>query len=633
MNRKRLSFLTLTQSPIFDIKIPLSVHILILALILGLSSNCFAEKERIYPETGLMQFKGLDDTSSPAGGVIDGRAADLQNIVLDITGAASKRNGYNFHCLLDTVALTDDFEAVTGMHELYSSGGTRTKIATCGDKIFKITTAGVKTDITSGVTISKGDDYQWSFITALDYAIGTNNVNPPIKTNGTTTSALSFTGLSSAITDAKCLIWWKNYLIFGNTTEGGTVHSTRIRWSNVGTIETWSDDDYVDIATLGGQQIEGMATLYDNLYIFLTDSIYKVSLVGGDELINVTKVSEGIGCIAKNSIQNIQIGNSEGLIFLSRDKTINFCDGVKVSEISTNISDLMDSLSSARLPYAVSIDDQENAHYYLAVSTSGTNNLLLDFHYGIGEWSKHTQIDADSFCVANDANEKPQIYFGNYYSIVYQMIDPDKNSDVGGRLGTITSTSTYNADTCTGQTVLYDTSANFTSSGVIVTGATVTFTSGTGVGTEAVITSTVSTGMMVTGVSVSAATGTTYSIGAIDAYYTTKWYDTGSAPMRKNFGELYLWGSSDTSINMQVYHATDFDSSITSTNVAIGGAGSLWGTAIWGTSTWAGSETELTIIPLNASGRYIKYKFSEDSIDEPMTLYGYATRLWDLNYI
>jgi hypothetical protein len=98
--------------------------------------------------------------------------------------------------------------------------------------------------------------------------------------------------------------------------------------------------------------------------------------------------------------------------------------------------------------------------------------------------------------------------------------------------------------------------------------------------------------------------------------------------MRKNFGELYLWASADTSTTMQIYHGTDFNSTIVSTDVSIGADGDLWGTAIWGTSTWAGSATKLSIIPLNVSGRYIKYKFSENSIDEPMELYGYATRLW-----
>ena len=250
---------------------------LFLTLFLSLSLVCNSlaqEKVRTYPEQNIAPFLGLDDTSAPTQ-VKDFRASDIQNITLDITGQASKRNGYDWLTLLDTNATTDNFEAVTSGYELYKSDGTRTILSTCGDKLFKVTVAGVKTNITSGVTITEGQNYQFSWITALDYAIGTNFQDAPIKTDGTTTSALSFTGLSDAITKAKCIIWWKNYLIFGNTVENSVNRTTRIRWSNVGTIQTWSDEDFRDIATLGGQQIEAMATLYDDLYIFLTDSIYK----------------------------------------------------------------------------------------------------------------------------------------------------------------------------------------------------------------------------------------------------------------------------------------------------------------------------------------------------------------------
>ncbi len=612
---------------------------LTLLLSLGLIGNCFAQNQvNVFPQQGLLGFKGLDDTSS-APMVKDERASDIQNITLDITGQASKRNGYKMEVMLDTNATTDNFEAVTSVYELYKSDTTRTKLATCGDKLFSWST-GSKTNLTNGITITEGKDYQWSWITSLDYAIGTNGLDPPIQTKGTyaTTSAVSFTGLSSPITKARCVIWWKNYLIFGNTYEGTTTHSTRIRWSNVGTIGTWSDDDYVDIATLGGQQIEALATLYDDLYIFLTDSIYKVSLVGGDELINVSKVSEGIGCIAKNSVKTIGIGNSEGIIFLSRDKTINYLDGVKVQELSTNISGVMDDLSGVRLPYAVAVDDRTNAHYYIAVTTgsTSTNNLLLDFHYGIGEWSKHIQIDANAICVANDVNTVPQVYFGNYSSFVYQMNDPNLNSDVAGETGVIDtaiiSRDIINTTTASGLTVFYDTSANFTD----VTGATVRFTSGTGAGEESVIVYAggplCTTGIVVVTAGLTATGNTVYSIGDIDAYYTTKWYDLGSSPMRKNFAELFVWTDTDTSATMQVYYATDFVNTINSLDLVSATSGSLWGTAIWGTSTWAGTSTSLSRLPLNVSGRFIKFKFEEGSIDEPMDLMGYSIAFWTLDY-
>lgn len=602
---------------------------LTLFLVLGLVSTGFTqEKTKAFPEQGLLSYQGLDDTSSPPI-IKDGRASDIQNILLDITGQASKRNGYSMEVLLDTNDVVDAFEAVTSVYEIYKSDGTRTKLATCGSKLFSWS-IGAKTNITGGATITEGQNNQFVWISALDTAIGTNGVDAPIETAGTSASLLSFTGLTNAITKAKCAVWWKNYLIFGNTVENSVSRTTRIRWSNVGTTETWSNDDFVDIATLGGQQIEAMATLYDDLYILLTDSIYKVSLVGGADLINVSKVSEGIGCIAKNSVKNIGIGNSEGLIFLSRDKTINFFDGVKVTEISTLISGVMDDLSAVRLPYAVAVDDRTNTHYYLAVTTgtAGNNNLLLDYNYAIGEWSKHTQIDANALGVANDANTVRQVYFGNYASFLYQLQDPDIYSDVAGEVGTIDSTDTIDTTTASGLIVLYDTSADFSD----VTGAIVRITSGTGVDTEAVIAATTATGIVVVDSSFTATGSSVYSIGDIDAYYTTKWYDIGVAPLRKNFVELFTWSSTATSATMQVYYATDFSSTINSVDLVSTTSGSLWGTAIWGTSTWAGTSTSLTRLPLNVSGRFIKLKFAEPSIDEPMDLMGYSLLVTPLDY-
>ena len=436
---------------------------LTLFLSLSLVCNSFAqEKKRIFPERGIINFLGMDDTSS-APIIQDGRAADIQNIVLSLSGEAQRKNGYSYFTLLDTPEPGDNFEAVTSIYELYKSNGTRTKIASCGDKIFSFV-SDTKTALSNPV-ITEGQDYQFVWITALDYAIGTNFQNKPLKTNGSIISFLSFSGLTNPITKAKCVIWWKNYLIFGNTVENSVDRTTRIRWSNVGTIETYSDDDFIDIATYGGQVIEGFGILRDELYVFLTDSIYKASLVGGNELLVITKVSDRIGAIAKNSIKNIELNRTEGLIFLSRDSTINFLDGVNIIEVSTLISDLMNDLKTSRLPYAVGVNDQFNGHYYLAVTDgtnpviTTTNNLLLDYFYSIGEWSKYSDVYANAIGIANDSDNVPQVYFGNYKSFIYQLNDSSLNSNVGGRIGTISTTyekMIVDSDTASGLSILYD---------------------------------------------------------------------------------------------------------------------------------------------------------------------------------
>lgn len=599
-------------------------RLLYLILPFFLITNCFAQsRTSTYPPQGLISFQGLDDTSTPSN-VKDGRASDLSNVILGNTGKLRKRNGYSVKVgTLDTNDVDDTFEAVTGLWELYKSNGNKYFIATCADKLFYANSTAWN-DNTGSAVITEGQNNQFSFATALDYAIGTNGVNPPIRCDGVNpASAVLFSGGTFNLTSAKCVSWWKNYLIFGNTVEGGVAHTTRIRWSNVGTIDTWSDDDFVDIATLGGQQIEGFGILYDNLFIFLTDSIYKVSLVGGDELINVAKVSEGVGCIAKNSIQNVQIGNSEGLIFLSRDKTINFCNGVNVVEISTLIEGVMDDTSATRLPYAVSANDKSTAHYYLALdlAPAGTNDVLLDLHYGIGEWSKHSQIDANAMCYADDSNSIPRIYFGNYKAFVYQMQDDNLDSDVAGEVGIFDTLDISDTATASGLQVLYDTSADLSDT----TGAIVRITAGTGVGEEQVIASCTATGIIVTNAfTTTPDTTSQYSIGDIDAYYVSKWFDLGSPSMRKNFLDLFVWKRSTTSSTMNTYYGNDFSETIQSTDIVSSVSGSLWGTAIWGTGTWSGDITELIDIKLGGSGRFAQIKFAEPSIDETFDLDGYC---------
>jgi len=577
---------------------------------------------RVFPQSGLQNFRGLDDTSPPPI-VEDGRASDIQNIKLDIGYSATKRYGYS---LVDDNFVLDipdsDFNAVTGVYYTKLSTGTEYWVTVSDDRFYsQSNTNAWALKPGPAITYAQNNQYQW--VTALDYIIGTNFADPPIKyTGGTNYEDLDVSDLSSALTDAKCVIWWKNYLIFGNTVEATSKHTTRIRWSNVGTIETFSDDDYVDIAALGGQEIEGLAVLYDSLYIFLTSSIYKVSLVGGEELINVSKVVDGIGCIAKNSIQNINLINAqEGLIFLDKNSKVYFFNGTSFQEISSLIRTTMDGLNDSRLPYAVSAINGKD--YYLAVSNGSAtkNDLLLDFQYEIGEWTKHTNIDANCMGFGYDTNSKGVIYFGNYYNFVYKLDDPNLVNDVAGETGTIDVVDTFTTLTASGLTIYYDNDASFTVSGLM--GARLTITSGTALNEETVIVDNTTSGIVVSS-AITSGVNATYSIGEIDALYTTKWYHMGEPSRRKQFQEMYFWAETGTSDDLSISYATDYSSTIGVSSSDISSSGSLWGTAIWGTSTWGGTETVMKRVKINNSGRYLKIRFREPDIDDEMQLWGYT---------
>ena len=594
--------------------------------VLLLTSACFAGDDqdlRIYPPQGLMSFRGLDEKSSPTA-VPDGFASEAQNVKFTLTRGLVKREGYEtVNGILDIPDVA--FQAVTGLYYTKLSSGTAYRIATCGDR-FYYDNSGTWTQV-SGFSATYTQNNQFQFTTALDNVIFTNAVDAPqLWTGSGNISNVSFTGLSNAITKAKCVVWFKNYLIFLNTTEASINYKTRFRWGNVGVLNTWSDDDKIDIDALSGQEIEGVGVLYDNLYIFMTNSIYKVSLVGGDDLFNISKVVEGVGCIAKNSLQNVLLNNNQqGLVFLSKDKSINFFDGTNIADISLLIDDTLAALNTSRLSYAVSaVDDND---YYLALTTGSlatTNNILLDFNFNTADWSKHTQIDANAMAAVLDSDEDIQVFFGNDGSFVYQLTNTSLKNDISGHTGTFEEVGVYTTATASGLQIVYDNEATFTA-----TGAIVRITGGSGLGEERVIAACTSTGIVVeTAFSTTPDSTSIYTIGDIDSIYTTKWFDRGEPARRKQFGELYLWLKEQGNMSVTVNYAQDFGSYLEAQGVSEQGGGGRWGTAIWGTDTWGGQDALLKQVKLKGSGRYIRFKFTEADINEDFEFYGYGILGW-----
>lgn len=616
-----------------------------LLLIIGVSlaQPCLAEAPRTSPESGTQGFLGLDDTSAPTQ-VADGRARDLQNVNLDISKALQKRFGSSLPittgtdrlALKDTLDIQDEaYCAVTGLYYTKYSSGTENIVATCSNRMYKMNGVTSWDQIPTRGLITGGQNNQFVFTTALDNIIGTNNVDAPIQYDGTTFSQVSFTGLTatSVPSKAKTVAFFKNYLIFGNTTENSVTRSTRIRWSNVGTINTWSDADYVDIGALGGQELNCMAELYDNLYLGFTNSLYKVSLVGGADTFQISKVADGIGCIAKNSIQNITLNNSQnGLVFLDKNRKVYFFNGVVAQDISQLITGVMGGLSASRLQYAVSGNTYKD---YLLCATSGTgseNNLCLDFQYQIGEWTKHTNIPANAMAHVIDNNTVDQVYFGSYKSLVYQYQNASLVNDVGSTVPstiTVDAVNTINTATASGLTVLYDAALNMTAGSLV--GAPIELVGGTGRTLTNTVADNTTTGIIVTDTfSTTPDTTTTAEVGAIDAFYTSKWYDFGNPANLKNFGEVYFWAAADASSTHSLSYATDFSTDISTLSLSLSSSTSdaIWGSAIWGVSLWGGADDVFRQGKMEAQGRYLRLKWADDDPNETFHIYGASIQYW-----
>lgn len=593
-----------------------------LLVVLLFSSISFADDPTgliTYPPQKIMGFRGLDSKSS-APTLVDSRATDLLNVKLSSTLNLKKRDGYSvINGALDD--LDTESPAVTGIFDTEFSSGTSRTIVFVGSKL-KYDNSGAWNDVPGVVTITSGQDNQWKCLMALDNAICTNDTDVPIKiSSAPTKTALNTSSLSDSLDKAKDIIWYNNYLIFGNTVENGTERPTRFRWSDVGTIETYQDANYVDISTFAGDEIVGFSEIYGELYIFLTRSIWKASLVGGDDVFVFKKVIDGIGAIARDSIRNVNVSdNRTATIFLSDNKKVYMFDGVALLDIGAVIQPTLDGLNPARLQYAVSTFDGES--YYLSATVSGgsSNSIVYEYQTQIFEWTKSDSMNVNAFAQVKEATSVIKTYFGNYYAFVYWMDNPDNTNDVIGVTGVIDSVSTISNDTITGGQVIIDTGMSGN-----MTGALMKIVGGTGAGQEAVILSGITTGVIVSSpFSTTPDSTSVYTIGAINSYYYGKHYDFGEPSQEKQFIGLLLWAKEASSNEVDFDYTVDFGSILGSETIDLSPAGdSLWDVALWDEGTWGTTGDKIFTVKTKGIGNFFQPRFSNNDIDKDFDIYGF----------
>lgn len=117
-------------------------------------------------------------------------------------------------------------------------------------------------------------------------------------------------------------------------------------------------------------------------------------------------------------------------------------------------------------------------------------------------------------------------------------------------------------------------------------------------------------------------TPTTYSDNgtAINAYYKTKDLNLGSSVNDKIFRKYYLTTNKSTDFVTTVDYEVDFGDSTGEDTVSAKASDSLWGTMVWGTDTWGGATVSTTKKSMNKRGKFINYKFSNNTLGENMII-------------
>jgi hypothetical protein len=176
---------------------------------------------------------------------------------------------------------------------------------------------------------------------------------------------------------------------------------------------------------------------------------------------------------------------------------------------------------------------------------------------------------------------------------------------------------------------MYDTDLNMTPGAYV--GAPIELIGGTGEGQTGTIADNTSTGIIVTDAfATTPDSSTTAEIGAIDSFYTSKWYDFGAPATLKHFGEVYFWAQADVSSTHNLSYATDYSTDVESLSLSMSSSTSdaIWGSAIWGVSLWGDVDDVFRQAKMTTQGRYLRIKWSEDDPHETFHIYGYSTLFW-----
>jgi len=137
------------------------------------------------------------------------------------------------------------------------------------------------------------------------------------------------------------------------------------------------------------------------------------------------------------------------------------------------------------------------------------------------------------------------------------------------------------------------------------------------------------TGLIVTDAFTSSPTvASSFEVGTIDSFYTTKWYDMGQPFRLKHFGELYFWGEDEPQASgITVSYAHDFNPAFTSQTISMDSAtgDAIWGSAVWGVSLWgSGGNDIFREVKLDSEGRYSRFRWTEADQAQSFRLYNWS---------
>ena len=259
-----------------------------------------------------------------------------------------------------------------------------------------------------------------------------------------------------------CVIHDKHLVVGGAATAPNTIY-----YSN-----TLADsDDLTDFTGTGSgsivldDQVVGLKSFRDDLIIFCSNSIYKLENINNSSTIVVTPITQNVGCLDGNSIQ--EIGGD--LVFLSPDGirtvagTARIGD-VELGSVSRQIQSLIGTLASSVNSFRISSTvlrskSQYRLFYSSATAASSLAKGIIGTITPNGfEWSETLGIQAHGLTSGFDKDGIEKTYHGDKDGYIYVHDDGNYFTPAGTATNIYAEYQTPNfdfGDVGTRKTLLY----------------------------------------------------------------------------------------------------------------------------------------------------------------------------------
>lgn len=330
---------------------------------------------------------GVNEYLNKSGECREALGCDFSNV-----GTLARFPGYS------TYGTGLDASNVLGLYDFKTVSGAATKWLAKTGTVLYYDDGGTWTSAETGLT----DAEEMTFCTHLDTVIAGSASDAPIKS----TDGISWSALGGTPPTAKYWLTFDNK-VYALNNDG---YTSRMRWSDDGTIETWTATNIQDVATnIGvGDEITGGTVNNNSLIVFKNYSTWLW------DTYSLTTLNTTVGCRAPKSIATI-----DNYTFWLSHKGVYASTGGKPFRISNAVKPFIDGITDITAP----VGWAEDNFYYLYIGTSNSvTNCLLIYDLDNNAWSyKQMGVAVKQATSLTTSANVRNMYFGDTAGQVYKF--------------------------------------------------------------------------------------------------------------------------------------------------------------------------------------------------------------------